>query len=98
MTSAANLPEPLADSVDMAAFRLGICRAQLYREVNAGRLRVRKLGRRTLVPRIEQARWLAALPEYTANDSIEGGDALTDMSNAELLAVIGGSVVAEAAA
>lgn len=58
----ANLPEPIADSVNMAAFRLGICRAQLYKEIQAGRLMVRKLGRRTLIERSEQSRWLAGLP------------------------------------
>ena len=55
-------PDPIADSVETAAFRLGIGRAQLYKEIKAGRLRVRKLGRRTLVPRQEQTAWLAALP------------------------------------
>lgn len=54
--------EPLADAVPIAAGRLGICVAQLYREIGAGRLTARKLGRRTLIERSEQQRWLSALP------------------------------------
>lgn len=54
--------EPLADTVDVAAARLSICRAQLYKEVAAGRIKVRKAGRRTLVERSEQQRWLSSLP------------------------------------
>lgn len=54
--------EPLADAVVVAAKRLGICRAKAYQEISAGRLMARKAGRRTLIERAEQARWLAALP------------------------------------
>lgn len=54
--------EPLADTVVVAAARLNICRAQLYKEIGAGRIKVRKLGRRTLVERTEQQLWLTSLP------------------------------------
>ena len=54
--------EPLADSVLVAAARLGICRAQIYREFSSGRLVGRKVGRRTLVERSAQSAWLSALP------------------------------------
>ena len=54
--------EPLADAPAIAAKRLGICRAQLYKELGAGRLIARKLGRRTLIARSEQERWMDALP------------------------------------
>ena len=57
-----NLVEPIADDPAAAAKRLGICRAQLYLEISAGRLVARKAGRRTLVERVEQNRWLTALP------------------------------------
>jgi excisionase family DNA binding protein len=57
-----NSIEPLADAPDDAATRLGICRAKLYMEIAAGRLVARKVGRRTLIERTEQVRWLAALP------------------------------------
>ena len=54
--------DALADSPIVAARRLGICRSQLYLELRAGRIRAKKLGRRTLIERSEQAKWLAALP------------------------------------
>ena len=54
--------EPLADGVAATARRLGICRAQVYNEINASRLFARKAGRRTLIERTEQARWMSALP------------------------------------
>lgn len=57
-----DLVEPIADDPAAAAKRLGICRAQLYLELAAGRLTARKAGRRTLVERVEQNRWLASLP------------------------------------
>lgn len=57
-----NLVEPIADDPAAAAKRLGICRAQLYLEISAGRLVARKAGRRTLIARAEGDRWLAALP------------------------------------
>jgi hypothetical protein len=73
----------------MAAYRLGICRAQLYKEVQAGRLSVRKLGRRTLVPRVEQERWLTALPIHVPTGSEQVDDpALSRMTEDELVAVI----------
>lgn len=53
---------PLADTVLVAAARLNICRAQLYKEIAAGRILARKLGRRTLIERVEQERFLASLP------------------------------------
>ena len=59
--------EPLADPVLVAAARLGICRAQLYKELSAGRITARKAGRRTLIERTEQARWMAALPLKAAS-------------------------------
>jgi len=58
--------EPLADSVDVAAARMGIGRVQLYKEAKEGRLELRKCGRRTLVTRTEQARWVNALPIASA--------------------------------
>lgn len=54
--------EPLADTVIVAAARLNICRAELYKQISAGRIKVRKLGRRTLVERAEQVRWMTSLP------------------------------------
>ena len=62
MTTDFTLSEPIVDSVAVAAKRLGVGRANLYKEIAAGRLWVRKFGRRTLVERSEQERWIAALP------------------------------------
>lgn len=56
------MPDPLADPIPVVARRLGICRAKIYLEIAAGRLAARKAGRRTLIERTEQARWLADLP------------------------------------
>ena len=39
-----------------------IGRTVAYREIAEGRLQVRKLGRRTLIPVAEAERWLNALP------------------------------------
>jgi hypothetical protein len=83
------LPEPIADSVNIAAFRLGICRAQLYKEIQAGRLLVRKLGRRTLILRSEQERFLLALPVKGASAIPQAGaNSLAVLNDAELKAVI----------
>ncbi|GLQ25138.1 hypothetical protein GCM10007853_30120 [Algimonas ampicilliniresistens] len=40
-----------------------ISRATFYREVNAGRIKTRKLGNKTLVARADADAWLDALPE-----------------------------------
>lgn len=40
----------------------GIGRTALYAEMKTGRLNARKLGRRTIIPKTEAERWLAALP------------------------------------
>ena len=53
---------PLADTVTVAAARLSICRAQLYKEIFKGSIVARKAGRRTLIERAEQERWLTSLP------------------------------------
>ena len=54
--------ESLADTVIATAARLSVSRAELYKQISAGAIRVRKMGRRTLIERSEQERWLAALP------------------------------------
>ena len=57
-----NIVEPIADDPSTAAKRLGVCRSQLYLELASGRLVGRKVGRRTLIERTEQMRWLTSLP------------------------------------
>ena len=44
----------------------GLGRTTIYSEIAAGRLLAVKVGRRTLVPAVEAARWLAALPRLTS--------------------------------
>ena len=61
--------EPLADDVAATAARLSASIAQIYKEIGAGRLTARKMGRRTLIERTEQARWLSALPVMVAKTS-----------------------------
>ncbi len=41
----------------------GVGHTFVYAEIAAGRLRVRKAGRRTLVMRADAERWAAGLPE-----------------------------------
>lgn len=53
---------PLARSVQEAAYEVGISRSMLYREISAGRLRSRKVGRRTIVLDADLTEWLEALP------------------------------------
>lgn len=40
----------------------GIGRTAVYAEMKTGRLTARKFGRRTIIPKTEAERWLAALP------------------------------------
>lgn len=56
------MTERLLYNVKEAAQMLGICRAQLYKEVAAGNIIMLKAGRRSLFPRGELERWAAALP------------------------------------
>ena len=58
----------LADTVSAASRRLGIGRSSLYLELKQGRISAVKVGRRTLIVRAEQDRWLASLPKaYVEN-------------------------------
>jgi excisionase family DNA binding protein len=67
MTNRHSVPEPLADPVNVAARRMGVSRATAYNQIRAGSLTAHKVGRRTLILRTEQARWLAALPVMSAS-------------------------------
>ncbi|MFO0389953.1 MAG: helix-turn-helix domain-containing protein [Alphaproteobacteria bacterium] len=42
---------------------VGIGRTMLYKEIRAGRLKIRKCGKRTLILATELNRWLESLPE-----------------------------------
>jgi excisionase family DNA binding protein len=64
---AADTPQPkitspvLALSMAEAAKATGLSRSRLYLEVGAGRLRIKKAGRRTLVTLAELTRFLDSL-------------------------------------
>lgn len=50
---------------------LKIGKTHFYAEVKAGRIQVRKSGRRTLVPFSEQDAYLAQLPSYNGFQSVK---------------------------
>lgn len=51
-------------TVDETALIVGCGRTILYEEINAGRLRARKIGRRTIILREDREAWLSALPTF----------------------------------
>jgi hypothetical protein len=57
---AAHLAEPLAVSLDRLAELTSVSRRELYREAGSGRLRVRKIGARSIVTLDDGRSWLAA--------------------------------------
>lgn len=58
-------PEPIADNVVNASIRLGIGKSKLYEQIKAGKIRAAKIGRRRLITRQEQQRWLDSLHQMT---------------------------------
>lgn len=59
---------PLAYNTADAARALGISRAHLFREIAAGRLTAKKIGRRRIVIPFDSATaWLTNLPDSTSN-------------------------------
>jgi hypothetical protein len=57
--SAANFD---ADNIEEFAVKHRISRAQVYKEIAAGRLEARKVGGRTIILREAAAAWRASLP------------------------------------
>lgn len=57
---------PLATDVDGACRALGIGKTKVYEEINGGRLRALKFGKKTLIPTDQFAAWLAALKPVEA--------------------------------
>jgi hypothetical protein len=53
-------------SIDEFCERNGISRRLAYNEIGAGRLKIRKAGRRSIVTTEAEDAWLAALPTPTA--------------------------------
>jgi hypothetical protein len=58
--------DPNAESFSIEAFcaGYGVGRQLVYDEINAGRLVVKKAGRRTLIHRADAERWLERLPGF----------------------------------
>lgn len=52
-----------AMSIETFCELVGIGRSLAYREIDAGRLKIRKVGRRTLITREAASNWLSSLPE-----------------------------------
>jgi excisionase family DNA binding protein len=59
----------LAHSVSEVVKLTGVGRSVLYEQIGEGRLRIRKLGRRTLIFDADLKAWLANLPEKGRGDS-----------------------------
>ena len=53
---------PLGLTVPEAAKVAGVGRSTVYEELASGRLKARKLGRRTIILEADLRDWLAALP------------------------------------
>ena len=49
-------------SIPQFAARNGICRTQVYHELNSGRLTARKVGRRVLITPEDERAWRDSLP------------------------------------
>ena len=61
--------DPLVDSIVEAAARLKVSRTQIFTEIRAGRLDRMKVGRRTLISRAAQARWVASHEASATSDA-----------------------------
>jgi excisionase family DNA binding protein len=57
-------PNAQAFSIEEFCARYGVGRQLAYDEINAGRLVVKKAGRRTLIHRADAERWLERLPGF----------------------------------
>ena len=47
----------------------GLGRTRAYAEIGSGRLKAKKIGRRTVVPAEAAEEWLSRLPDYRSRDS-----------------------------
>ena len=55
-----------AYTIDEALVEIGIGRTKLYAEIKAGRIEVRKIGRKSIILGAEIRRYLGALPRSNA--------------------------------
>lgn len=54
------MTEPIAVSIPEATRLSGVGRSTIYSEVKAGSLKVRKIGRRTIIAMDDLRKWLAS--------------------------------------
>jgi excisionase family DNA binding protein len=64
LISTSNQTSQLGYSVIQAAKAAGCGRSTIYEELTNGKLRARKLGRRTVILASDLATWLASLPQF----------------------------------
>jgi len=57
--------ERIAHAIDDIALMAGICRSKVYSEINRGKLRAIKIGRRTVVLDQDFNNWIESQPTYT---------------------------------
>jgi excisionase family DNA binding protein len=62
-----------AVSVSQFCKRNSISRTMVYKEAQAGRLRIHKLGRKALIMVEDEAAWREALPVFTSGASYRKG-------------------------
>lgn len=55
---------PIVYTVEQAMKALGVGKSKLYEELNAGRIKAKKSGHRTLIPHASIQEWLANLPDF----------------------------------
>lgn len=51
-------------TVNEVILSTGLGRTKLYEEINSGRLKAKKCGRRTLIALVDYTRWLDQLDDY----------------------------------
>ncbi|HRK97417.1 MAG TPA: helix-turn-helix domain-containing protein [Alphaproteobacteria bacterium] len=59
----------LSYTIDQAANVTGLGKTKLYEEINRGRLRAVKAGKRTLIPHAAIQDWLQSLDAYPASQA-----------------------------
>lgn len=64
---------PRAFSVEEFSRRYRIGRTKVYEELKLGRLRARKIGRRTIIPADDAESWLHGLPHMKTTNRQGGG-------------------------
>ena len=62
----APVSEKLCFSINDFALANGICRQTVYNEINSGRLRTKKVGRRRLIPKEAAEAWRLNMEEHPA--------------------------------